>query len=477
MADVTATPMMTQYRELKRRFPDHLLLFRLGDFYELFLEDAELGSRLLSITLTARQGAPMAGIPHHAAEGYIARLVQAGQKIAICEQLEGGGKGKKLLRRDVVRVITPGTLTDTAYLSGTTNNFLMALGRTGASTGVALLDVSTGEFWVGEDGPGEDAVLAAALLRRPAEVVLPESAADRVGATGATAGRRRHPHLRRSRPVERPARRDGALQPLRCDDARCLRGGGSPRGAAGGGRGARLRARHAGRSARSPGSPAALAPGRLPDARRDRGAHARAAGGQRRDRAQLALRRARRDRHPDGRAPAAPVAAAAAARPRRHRRPPGCRRRAGRRARGARRAPPLAQAGGRPRAPHEPGHPRRGPRARPRRAARLPGPARRGSPGYGRADGTAPGRGPRGAGRPRRSEGHARGRAGRRAAADAAGRPDHSRDLERRAGRDRPATPPRRAAGSPGSRSASAPGPGCRACACASTACSATASR
>jgi DNA mismatch repair protein MutS len=168
--------MMTQYRELKRRFPDHLLLFRLGDFYELFLEDAELGARLLSITLTSRQGAPMAGIPHHAADGYIARLVQAGQKVAICEQMEGAGKGKKLLRRDVVRVITPGTLTDTAYLSGTANNFLLAVGRAGAATGVALIDVSTGEFWVGQDGPGEDAVLAAALLRRPAEILLPESA-------------------------------------------------------------------------------------------------------------------------------------------------------------------------------------------------------------------------------------------------------------------------------------------------------------
>ena len=168
--------MMTQYRELKRRFPDHLLLFRLGDFYELFLEDAELGARLLQITLTSRQGAPMAGIPHHAADGYIARLVQAGQKIAICEQMEGAGKGKKLLRRDVVRVITPGTLTDTAYLAGAANNFLMAVGRSGAATGVALLDISTGEFWVGEDGPGEDAVLAAALLRRPAEILLPETA-------------------------------------------------------------------------------------------------------------------------------------------------------------------------------------------------------------------------------------------------------------------------------------------------------------
>jgi len=167
--------MMTQYRELKRRFPDHLLLFRLGDFYELFAEDAELGARLLQIALTARQSVPMAGIPHHAADGYIARLVQAGQKIAICEQMENSGKGKKLLRRDVVRVVTPGTLTDTAYLSGAANNFLMALGRGGAVTGVALLDVSTGDFWVGEDGPGEHAVLEAALLRRPTEVLLPES--------------------------------------------------------------------------------------------------------------------------------------------------------------------------------------------------------------------------------------------------------------------------------------------------------------
>jgi DNA mismatch repair protein MutS len=174
VADVD-TPMMTQYRELKRRFPDHLLLFRLGDFYELFAEDAELGARLLQITLTARQSVPMAGIPHHAADGYIARLVQAGQKIAICEQMEGAGKGKKLLRRDVVRVVTPGTLTDTAYLAGAANNFLMALGRSGAARGVALLDVSTGEFWVGEDGPAEHAVLEAALLRRPAEVLLPES--------------------------------------------------------------------------------------------------------------------------------------------------------------------------------------------------------------------------------------------------------------------------------------------------------------
>jgi DNA mismatch repair protein MutS len=169
------TPMMQQYRELKHRYPDHLLLFRLGDFYELFLEDAELGARLLSITLTSRQGSPMAGIPHHSADGYIARLVQAGQKIAICEQLEAPGKGRKLLKRDVVRVITPGTLTDTAYLSGGANNYLLAIATQGSGTGVALLDVSTGEFVAGEDADPDGGVLAAALLRRPTEILLAET--------------------------------------------------------------------------------------------------------------------------------------------------------------------------------------------------------------------------------------------------------------------------------------------------------------
>src|SRR5207247_10214393 len=97
------TPMTRQYCDLKRRYPDHVLLFRLGDFYETFFEDAELAARLLQITLTARQGAPMAGIPHHASDGYIARLVHAGQKIAVCEQLQAPGRAKKLLRRDAGR--------------------------------------------------------------------------------------------------------------------------------------------------------------------------------------------------------------------------------------------------------------------------------------------------------------------------------------------------------------------------------------
>jgi DNA mismatch repair protein MutS len=186
------TPMMQQYRELKRRFPDHLLLFRLGDFYEMFFEDAEVGARLLQITLTSRQGAPMAGIPHHAGENYIARLVRAGQKIALCEQMEAPGRAKKLLRREVVRVITPGTVTDTAYLTSAANNFLLAVIRAREGTGVALVDVSTGDFWVGEDPGKAEAVLEAALLRAPAEVLLPHAARElpalmaRLQGTGAT---------------------------------------------------------------------------------------------------------------------------------------------------------------------------------------------------------------------------------------------------------------------------------------------------
>jgi len=182
------TPMMRQYEALKRRYPDHLLLFRLGDFYEMFFEDAERGARLLQITLTARQGAPMAGIPHHAVDAYIARLVRSGQKVAICEQMEAPGRGKKLLRREVVRIITPGTVTDTAFLEGAANNFLLVLVRSRTELGLALTDISTGEFWVGEGGPE---LLDAALIRRPAEILLPSplredrSLCDRLAARGA----------------------------------------------------------------------------------------------------------------------------------------------------------------------------------------------------------------------------------------------------------------------------------------------------
>jgi DNA mismatch repair protein MutS len=171
------TPMMRQYRELKRRYPDYLLLFRLGDFYEMFFEDAQLGSKLLQIALTSRQkgdGAiPMAGIPHHAVDSYIARLLQAGQKVAISEQMEAPTKGKPLIRREVVRIITPGTVTDTAFLDRAANNFLLALFRSRDGLGAALVDITTGEFLVGEERGAGGPLLETSLLRRPAEILLP----------------------------------------------------------------------------------------------------------------------------------------------------------------------------------------------------------------------------------------------------------------------------------------------------------------
>jgi DNA mismatch repair protein MutS len=174
------TPMMKQYREWKRRYPDYLLLFRLGDFYEAFYEDAAVAARALDITLTSRQkgdGAiPMAGVPHHAVESYIARLIRGGHRVALCDQVEAApAKGRKLIRREVVRLVTPGTVTDTGLLDGRQNNFLAALApatRPGERLGVALVDVTTADFWVGEE---EDAtaLTEAVLLRRPAELLVP----------------------------------------------------------------------------------------------------------------------------------------------------------------------------------------------------------------------------------------------------------------------------------------------------------------
>src|SRR5258706_12140948 len=152
MSDPT-TPLMQQYHAIKSRYPHALLLFRLGDFYELFYEAAILASRELQITLTSRnrekgQPIPMCGVPYHAADGYIARLIRSGFKVAICDQMELPGPGKKLVRREVVRVITPGTATDVAVLDAKENNFLAsALQDVATSTvGLAFVDLSTGEF-------------------------------------------------------------------------------------------------------------------------------------------------------------------------------------------------------------------------------------------------------------------------------------------------------------------------------------------
>lgn len=130
------TPMLQQYLGIKKEFQDTILLFRLGDFYEMFLEDAEVASRELEIVLTSREAGkdqriPMCGIPFHAANSYIGRLIDKGYKVAICEQVEDPKTAKGLVKREVVRVITPGTLLDDQMLQEKDNNFIAALYRTG----------------------------------------------------------------------------------------------------------------------------------------------------------------------------------------------------------------------------------------------------------------------------------------------------------------------------------------------------------
>jgi DNA mismatch repair protein MutS len=146
-----STPLMRQYHSIKQQVPNALLMFRLGDFYELFYEDAVVAARELEITLTSRnkekgEPIPMCGVPHHAADGYLAKLVQKGHRVAICEQMEDPRFTKKLVKRDITRIVTPGTATDSNLLRSGENNYLAAVQATAHTAGVAFVDVSTGEF-------------------------------------------------------------------------------------------------------------------------------------------------------------------------------------------------------------------------------------------------------------------------------------------------------------------------------------------
>jgi DNA mismatch repair protein MutS len=176
---------MRQYHSIKGRYPQALVLFRLGDFYELFYEDAIAASRELQITLTSRnrergEPVPMCGVPYHAAEGYIARLLRAGYKIAVCDQMEQPGPGKKLVRREVVRVITPGTATSLNVLEPKENNYLAAISRapSASQVGFAYADVTTGEFRATEfSGCDSEEKLRDELHRlKPREFIIPRQA-------------------------------------------------------------------------------------------------------------------------------------------------------------------------------------------------------------------------------------------------------------------------------------------------------------
>src|SRR5512136_3417818 len=145
-SDNQLTPMMAQYRRIKGKLPKYaLLLFRLGDFYEMFFEDAQTGAQLLNLALTARNGVPMCGLPFHAANNYIARILKAGRKVAICDQLEDARPGK-LVKREVTQILSPGTHFDERMLVAERNNFLAAVCPGGRIFGLALVDLTTGDF-------------------------------------------------------------------------------------------------------------------------------------------------------------------------------------------------------------------------------------------------------------------------------------------------------------------------------------------
>ena len=181
------TPMMQQYREIKARNPDCLLFFRLGDFYEMFDEDARLASRELDLTLTTRDRSkekedqtPMCGVPYHSSDSYIARLVAKGYKVAICEQMEDPALAKGLVKRDIVRIVTPGTVTESSMLEESRNNYYACIYKNGESWGVCFCDISTGAFYAtsARGADAEEAVCNELGSFSPVEVLLGGGADD-----------------------------------------------------------------------------------------------------------------------------------------------------------------------------------------------------------------------------------------------------------------------------------------------------------
>ncbi|MEE9540180.1 MAG: hypothetical protein V3V85_01655 [Candidatus Thorarchaeota archaeon] len=175
------TPMQRQYLQLKKQYPDCIMMFRLGDFYEMFNEDARTASPVLDIILTARgEGVdkwPMCGVPYHAVDGYIAKLLLAGYTVAIADQVEDASQAKGLVKRDVVRVVTPGTVLESSMLEDSANNYLVALIEHGDMIGIAAVDVSTGEFMATEFEGNYTSERTMNELGRlsPTEVLLPDS--------------------------------------------------------------------------------------------------------------------------------------------------------------------------------------------------------------------------------------------------------------------------------------------------------------
>jgi len=173
------TPAMKQYMDIKNKHPDCILLFRMGDFYELFFEDARVASGVLDITLTKRghlneTEIPLAGIPYHSIEPYLAKLIKAGYKVAICEQLEDPKQAKGVVKRGVTRIVTPGTVMEDRLLDGSCNNYLACIQSDGNNIGMAVVDISTGEFLT--YGFSRERLFDELFRFSPSEIVLPSSA-------------------------------------------------------------------------------------------------------------------------------------------------------------------------------------------------------------------------------------------------------------------------------------------------------------
>ncbi len=174
-----ATPMIKQYLAVKKQYPDVLLFYRMGDFYEMFFEDAKVASRILEITLTSRnknedKAIPMCGVPYRAVQGYIAKIIAKGMKVAICDQVEDAALAKGLVKREVVRVITPGMIVENEFLDAKTENYILAITKSGKNFGLSCLDISTGTFRICES-ENADSVTDEILRISPSEILLPDS--------------------------------------------------------------------------------------------------------------------------------------------------------------------------------------------------------------------------------------------------------------------------------------------------------------
>jgi len=188
------TPMMQQYLSVKAQAADSLLFFRLGDFYEMFFEDAVTAARELEITLTGRgagqeERIPMCGVPYHAAEGYIAKLIDKGYKVAICEQVEDPATAKGVVRREIVRIVTPGTVMDTRAVGESANNFIIGVASVNGRFGIAACDLTTGELYVTSFGDSREALLNALNVYRPSEAVGDAPAIEALQACATATGR------------------------------------------------------------------------------------------------------------------------------------------------------------------------------------------------------------------------------------------------------------------------------------------------